>query len=365
MALKHIFLLALSGAQALAGITKRQSTTSSTTKYCPGGTQICFSQYEEPASGITYRIAIPEVSAAPFDILLQIVAPVDKAGWAAIAWGGKMNLNPLTVGWPNGNAAVVSSRWSTSRSVPGAYAGATYSVLPTTTTNATHWQLDVLCTGCSQWEGGSLNPSGVNTLGWAKNSKAVSSASSNTSSFGIHDGRGSFTHDFSAARIPKGIFDAIAYGLDNPSPVTSDPLPSLTTSTKAAVSTRLTQLPGSSSSSRLTQLPGSSTTRLPSTSPTPTSKPPTVIITTRITQLPPTTIYIPDPPITTTTRGGPITLTVTAQPPATTDDDGSGGGSGGVWLPPWGTGLPPWGKGKGKWGGRWGRGLAGEPREEE
>lgn len=113
MELKHAFLLALSGAQALAGATKRQSTTSATTKYCPGGTEICFSQYEEPASGITYRIAIPEVSAAPFDILLQIVAPVDKAGWAAIAWGGKMNLNPLTVGWPNGDSAVVSSRWST------------------------------------------------------------------------------------------------------------------------------------------------------------------------------------------------------------------------------------------------------------
>jgi hypothetical protein len=115
MGFKELVLGALTGFQACmtaadGSVTKRQSTTA---KYCPGGTQICFSEFIEPTSGIAYRIAIPEVSAAPFDVLLQIVAPIDKAGWAAIAWGGAMNRNPLTVGWPNGNTAVVSSRWST------------------------------------------------------------------------------------------------------------------------------------------------------------------------------------------------------------------------------------------------------------
>jgi hypothetical protein len=115
MGFKGLLLAALTGSQAWTAAangsaTKRQSTTP---KYCPGGTQICFSEFIEPTSGIAYRIAIPEVSAAPFDVLLQIVAPIDKAGWAAIAWGGAMNRNPLTVAWPNGNTAVVSSRWST------------------------------------------------------------------------------------------------------------------------------------------------------------------------------------------------------------------------------------------------------------
>ena len=116
MSLKSLVLLAFSGAHTWAastggsGSAKRQSATA---KYCPGGTQICFSEFKEPTSGIYYRIAIPEVSAAPFDVLLQIVAPIDKAGWAGVAWGGQMNGNPLTVAWPNGDSAVVSSRWST------------------------------------------------------------------------------------------------------------------------------------------------------------------------------------------------------------------------------------------------------------
>lgn len=116
MNIKSLVLLTLGGTHTWAastgssGSAKRQSTTA---KYCPGGTQICFSEFKEPVSGIYYRIAIPEVSAAPFDVLLQIVAPIDKAGWAGVAWGGKMNGNPLTVAWPNGDSAVVSSRWST------------------------------------------------------------------------------------------------------------------------------------------------------------------------------------------------------------------------------------------------------------
>lgn len=115
MGFKYLALLALGGTQTWvsarsSGSTKRQDTTG---KYCPGGTEVCFSEFIEPASNVAYRIAIPDVAAAPFDILLQIVAPIDKAGWAAIAWGGQMNGNPLTVGWPNGDSAVVSSRWST------------------------------------------------------------------------------------------------------------------------------------------------------------------------------------------------------------------------------------------------------------
>ncbi|KAK0717278.1 hypothetical protein B0T26DRAFT_625869, partial [Lasiosphaeria miniovina] len=184
---------------------KRQDATH---KYCPGGTAICFSEFTVAAYNITYRIAIPEVTAAPFDILLQIQAPA-SVGWAGLAWGGKMSSNPLTLGWANGKTAVVSSRWTGGHSLPGAYTGATYTVLPTTTANSTWWQLDVLCKGCSQWAGGSLNPNGVNGLAWAKASRAVTTAASNTSAFSIHDGKAVFSHDFSQAKIPQGVFDAL------------------------------------------------------------------------------------------------------------------------------------------------------------
>ena len=251
--------------------------------------------------------------------------------------------------------------------MPGAYAGATYAILPTSTTNATHWQLDVLCNGCSKWEGGALDPNGVNNLAWAKSATAVVTPGSNTSSFGYHDGRGVFAHDLSAAKIPKGVFDAVVYGLNNP----STPTTSRTTKSAGNTSpTRLTELPPASSSSkpptvvttRVTELPKPSTTTVAATS----QKPPVVVttrITTRITQLPPTTTttrgpvitWIPDPGFSTTkTIGGPgiVTLTVTARPPATTTQAVGE-------LPPWIGGGPPWGRGKGggwgKRGGRWER----------
>lgn len=104
----HLALVALAASvSASSELAQRQ-----TAKYCPGGTSICFSESKIAAHDITFRIAIPETTAAPFDVLLQIVAPV-TVGWASVAWGGKMANNPLTVGWPNGNSAVVSSRLAT------------------------------------------------------------------------------------------------------------------------------------------------------------------------------------------------------------------------------------------------------------
>lgn len=116
MGFKHLALLALGvvqGTTVLANSSESAKRQSTTAKYCPGDTQVCFSEFQEPTNDVIYRIAIPDVSSAPFDVLLQIVAPIAKAGWAGIAWGGAMKNNPLTVAWPNGAGAVVSSRWST------------------------------------------------------------------------------------------------------------------------------------------------------------------------------------------------------------------------------------------------------------
>lgn len=201
-------------------LNKRQSLTQ---KYCPpssttpGAAAACFSEFTVAAQKITYRIAIPEAAtaSAPFDIYLQIIAPKATAGWAGIAWGGKMSSNPLTIGWalPNGgNGSVVSSRWTGGHSLPGAYAGATYTVLPSTTANATHWQLDVLCQGCSKWANGQLNPNGANAFAWAKSAKAVANPASNSSSFSSHDGKAVWSHDLSLARVPQSAFDALVAG---------------------------------------------------------------------------------------------------------------------------------------------------------
>lgn len=110
----HTAFLALGATQALARGTvgeKRQEVD--TIKYCPGSTTVCFSEFLTPTSNIVYRIAIPDVSSAPFDMLIQIVAPISTTAWAGLAWGGSMTKNPLTIGWASGSSAVVSSRWAT------------------------------------------------------------------------------------------------------------------------------------------------------------------------------------------------------------------------------------------------------------
>lgn len=95
----------LGAAASVPGALQRRQTT------CDAGTGMCFA--EATGSGILYRVGLPNVDAAPFDVLLQVVAP-RSVGWAGIAWGGQMTYNPLTVSWANGESdVVVSSRWAT------------------------------------------------------------------------------------------------------------------------------------------------------------------------------------------------------------------------------------------------------------
>jgi hypothetical protein len=64
------------------------------------------------SNGISYEVAIPKATAAPFDVALKIVAP-KAVGWAGICWGGSMLNNPLIVAWANGEDVVASSRLAT------------------------------------------------------------------------------------------------------------------------------------------------------------------------------------------------------------------------------------------------------------
>ncbi|KAK8133450.1 hypothetical protein PG984_005462 [Apiospora sp. TS-2023a] len=175
-------------------------------QYCDAATSVCY--YEVVASGAAYRIAVPDVAAAPFDILLQIAAP-KTVGWAGIAWGGQMALNPLTLGWANGNKAVVSSRWATAHTMPSAYTGATYTVLKGSASNGTHWSLTTLCRGCSQWNASgsinSLDPAATApvNLAYALSRSAPAQPANNASRIAIHNAKGTLALDMAAAKTSK------------------------------------------------------------------------------------------------------------------------------------------------------------------
>ncbi len=103
-------LLSSMETRALPPLEPRQTTS----RYCnPEPPNICFAEVATRPGNPTYRIAIPDGTAASFDTLLQIISPA-ALGWAGFAWGGAMTLDPLVVAWPNGDKGViVSSRWAT------------------------------------------------------------------------------------------------------------------------------------------------------------------------------------------------------------------------------------------------------------
>ncbi|KAH9896345.1 hypothetical protein F4778DRAFT_772208 [Xylariomycetidae sp. FL2044] len=182
-------------------------------QYCDVATGVCYSQVE--TNGISYGVAIPAATAPPFDILLQVVAPT-SIGWAGIAWGGGMHGNPLTVGWANGASTVVSSRWATAHTLPDVYDGATYQVLKGSTSNSTHWTLNVLCTGCSQWvedgETDQVDPDSTSaTLGFAAAETPPTNPSDTGSTFTVHTHYGGFSFDMSLAQSED--FDAYVASL--------------------------------------------------------------------------------------------------------------------------------------------------------
>lgn len=84
----------------------------SSAKYYDAALKVTFAEWVSPQN-IAFRVALSDsATKAPFDVLVSIVAP-KAAGWAGIAWGGKMSNNPITLGWANGAKTVVSSRWAT------------------------------------------------------------------------------------------------------------------------------------------------------------------------------------------------------------------------------------------------------------
>ncbi|KAI2469121.1 CBD9-like protein [Annulohypoxylon bovei var. microspora] len=173
-------------------------------------TGFTFSQYNAQittgTSYITFRVAIPSPapSGQPYDVVLQVVAPV-SAGWVGVAWGGSMTNNPLLIGWANGASGMASIRRATAHTAPVAYTGATLQILTKgVKTNATHWQFTAKCTGCTQFTTTgtttkSLNPSGSNRLAFAYARTKPSQPASESSPINVHDLFNYWDHDFSSA----------------------------------------------------------------------------------------------------------------------------------------------------------------------
>ncbi len=99
--------------------------------------------------------------------------------------------------------------------LPGAYTGASYKTL-SSSKNATHWAIEVLCQGCSQWgTSGKLNAAGTSTLAWAVGTGAVTQPTNNASSFGYHSGRGRFSLDLTTAKVASDAFQQYVDGTDS------------------------------------------------------------------------------------------------------------------------------------------------------
>ncbi|KAI0880854.1 CBD9-like protein [Annulohypoxylon maeteangense] len=173
-------------------------------------TGFSFSQYNAPittgTSYITFRVAIPSpaTSGQPYDVVLQVVAPI-SAGWVGVAWGGSMTNNPLLIGWANGASSMTSIRRATSHTAPTAYTAGSLQLLKKgSKSNGTHWQFTAKCTGCTQFTTTgtttkSLNPAGSNRLAFAYARTKPSQPSSESSPLNVHDLFNYWEHDFSSA----------------------------------------------------------------------------------------------------------------------------------------------------------------------
>lgn len=102
------------------------------------------------------------------------------------------------------------------RVMPTAYPGATLVVLPNSYTNATHWKLDALCTGCSTWTGANnaksqINPTGAAvSLAWASAAMKPTTPTNKDSNIAKHDAKGVQMFSFSDAKLAN--FTALVDG---------------------------------------------------------------------------------------------------------------------------------------------------------
>lgn len=89
--------------------------------------------------------------------------------------------------------------------MPPLYEDASYTVLPGTHVNETHYQVTAVCKGCTLWapfdgESTALNGEGENYLAFAYSSVPVDDPTAIDTTFGIHERVGHWIHDFAASK---------------------------------------------------------------------------------------------------------------------------------------------------------------------
>lgn len=201
MGLRTVFATALLSGAALAAPAQLEERAASA-KYCDAASTLCFSEWVSPEK-IAYRVAIPDTATTGnFDVILQIEAP-KTVGWAGIAWGGVMTNNPLTVAWASGQSAIATTRKASARTYPQPSTDVTYTPIPSLTkANTTHWTYTAIAKGASAWGTTKLDPSSTSvTFAYAQAAGAPSEPSNPASRFSIHNSRGKFTADLSAAKV--------------------------------------------------------------------------------------------------------------------------------------------------------------------
>ncbi|SPO05547.1 uncharacterized protein DNG_08234 [Cephalotrichum gorgonifer] len=166
-----------------------------------------FNAYTIPDAGITFGIATSEISTQPFDIILQVTGEVATSGWVGLSWGGSMTYSPLALVWINGEEVTVSSRMAFGYFVPPLFEESTYTVLPGTSVNETHYTVTALCKGCSSWKPFDdtptlLNGDGENYLAFAYSSVPVDDPTNIDTTFGIHERVGHWIHNLDHAKSP-------------------------------------------------------------------------------------------------------------------------------------------------------------------
>ncbi|CAJ2504625.1 Uu.00g120190.m01.CDS01 [Anthostomella pinea] len=192
-------------ATSIVGLASLVQAQADSTPFVDADTGITFQSFST-SDGITYRAALPATASAdsPYDVILQIVAPVEL-GWAAWAWGGGMTYNPLTVVWHDGDTVVYSSRQALGYYTPAPYEDAEYTVLKGTSVNETHFKFTALCTGCASWTNSDGNPTTLNGAGdtsfaYAFSTTPVEEPANNETDFDIHDSVGHWIHDMAGSR---------------------------------------------------------------------------------------------------------------------------------------------------------------------
>jgi len=100
--------------------------------------------------------------------------------------------------------------------LPLAYDGATVTVLKSSVASDGGWTASFICTGCSEWSGGSLDPNAENEFAWAFSTRSPFTPESADSIFPYHTDKDHFSVDLSKAKVSDKEWAALVEELDVP-----------------------------------------------------------------------------------------------------------------------------------------------------